>query len=112
MGSKPSGRVGGAIEPQRTSSRTYDAPAARVIVKPPGFPLLRWKGSNTAVRNGGVFGVVYVLPLLVAKLADAAVAVRQTTATEKETTLRETRTARNVQAISRRGGDLCRSFTT
>jgi hypothetical protein len=59
----------------------YDAPALRVIANPRGFPSLRWKGSNTAVRNGRVELVVYVRgPFLAAEPVDAAVAVRHRTA--------------------------------
>ena len=80
MASNPTGRVAGAILAQRTISRTYCAPALRVIAKAPGLAWLKWKGSYMAVRRGRVSGVLYVLWLLAANPAEAAVAARHRTA--------------------------------
>ena len=103
MASNPTGRVAGAMLAQRTVSRTYFAPALRVIAKAPGLARLKWKGSYMAVRRGRVSGVLYVLWLLLAaKPAEAAVAARHRTAPANGTRRQETLTARTVQVIPSR----------
>jgi len=65
-----------------------------------------------AVRRGRVSGVLYVLWLLAAKPAEAAVAAIHKTAAANGTRRQETLTARTVQVIPSRRAYLFGSFTT